>query len=97
MLRRSSTSAAYGLAIAAFLAGVSPITSKAAFADGRDDYNKLVLYKAKGDATIIKFFPYFFKKEGLNFKDGTIYIDKLRCWFYGNCYVEGKITGKICR
>ena len=95
MLRRKSTSAAYGLAIAAFLAGVSSITSKAAIAGERDDYKKLVLYDVKGDATIIKFFPYFLKREGLNFKYGTIYIDKLRCWFYGSCYVEGKITGKI--
>ena len=77
MLRRSLALAATSLATMAMVMGLTSITSSPAGAKEKDDYGRLFLKDVKGDAAIIK---YYDKKFGLNFKDGFIYIYKLKCW-----------------
>lgn len=92
MLRRSLALAAASLATMALVIGIAPITSSSVVAKERDEYGRLFLKDVTGDAAIIK---YYDKKFGLKFKDGFVYINNLKCWPYGRCFVEGKISGDI--
>jgi hypothetical protein len=97
MQRRVLASACSAVAVATLLASVSPVLSATAQADEmkRDDYKKLVLYDVKGDAKIVKKYGYIYKVEDyLEFKNGVIYIKKLKC-YYGYCDIKGIISGSI--